>query len=102
MIRRPPRSTLFPYTTLFRSPDDGRFADADDRCDWRIDAGRWRPLSGAKLSGWEHHQPDAGGCHVAGHQLRDSRTPHDWTPRPLGARNSPSPWNKIKRSPYQG
>src|SRR5947199_8084861 len=27
MIRRPPRSTLFPYTTLFRSPDDpgGRY-----------------------------------------------------------------------------
>src|SRR3712207_8941086 len=23
MIRRPPRSTLFPYTTLFRSPLDG-------------------------------------------------------------------------------
>src|SRR3712207_7373873 len=23
MIRRPPRSTLFPYTTLFRSVDDG-------------------------------------------------------------------------------
>src|SRR5947208_11617934 len=23
MIRRPPRSTLFPYTTLFRSPIDG-------------------------------------------------------------------------------
>src|SRR3712207_9449238 len=23
MIRRPPRSTLFPYTTLFRSLDDG-------------------------------------------------------------------------------
>src|SRR3712207_4406226 len=23
MIRRPPRSTLFPYTTLFRSEDDG-------------------------------------------------------------------------------
>src|SRR3989442_9973870 len=22
MIRRPPRSTLFPYTTLFRSPDE--------------------------------------------------------------------------------
>src|SRR5260221_7927349 len=27
MIRRPPRSTLFPYTTLFRSRVD---ADADD------------------------------------------------------------------------
>src|SRR3712207_7461167 len=24
MIRRPPRSTLFPYTTLFRSADDVR------------------------------------------------------------------------------
>src|SRR5256885_9972287 len=24
MIRRPPRSTLFPYTTLFRSDDDER------------------------------------------------------------------------------
>src|SRR2546426_4837008 len=23
MIRRPPRSTLFPYTTLFRSPNSG-------------------------------------------------------------------------------
>src|SRR3712207_7573682 len=24
MLRRPPRSTLFPYTTLFRSPGDRR------------------------------------------------------------------------------
>src|SRR2546430_6270206 len=24
MIRRPPRSTLFPYTTLFRSGEEGR------------------------------------------------------------------------------
>src|SRR2546430_17193869 len=31
MIRRPPRSTLFPYTTLFRSPD-GR-AGAEERRD---------------------------------------------------------------------
>src|SRR3712207_5281229 len=29
MIRRPPRSTLFPYTTLFRSEDD-REPDEDD------------------------------------------------------------------------
>src|SRR2546425_5558356 len=30
MIRRPPRSTLFPYTTLFRSfpPNDTHFQDA--------------------------------------------------------------------------
>src|SRR2546427_5821621 len=33
MIRRPPRSTLFPYTTLFRSPatrDCVRTIEADD------------------------------------------------------------------------
>src|SRR2546421_12269125 len=30
MIRRPPRSTLFPYTTLFRSPEGTR-ADACGR-----------------------------------------------------------------------
>src|SRR3712207_7976317 len=29
MIRRPPRSTLFPYTTLFRSPDDRHDAARD-------------------------------------------------------------------------
>src|SRR3712207_8502377 len=27
MIRRPPRSTLFPYTTLFRSPIEGSGVD---------------------------------------------------------------------------
>src|SRR2546427_5835095 len=31
MIRRPPRSTLFPYTTLFRSrADDGRVVESGD------------------------------------------------------------------------
>src|SRR5437773_7209662 len=32
MIRRPPRSTLFPYTTLFRS-DGGVLADLSERVD---------------------------------------------------------------------
>src|SRR3712207_8416663 len=31
MIRRPPRSTLFPYTTLFRSHIDVREAEAEIR-----------------------------------------------------------------------
>src|SRR3712207_8091887 len=30
MIRRPPRSTLFPYTTLFRSVDDLQGSDDGD------------------------------------------------------------------------
>src|SRR6266571_6371623 len=42
MIRRPPRSTLFPYTTLFRSREPGRLlarqleiAGADPRVEFR-------------------------------------------------------------------
>src|SRR3712207_9253220 len=31
MIRRPPRSTLFPYTTLFRSDDEELFREMKDR-----------------------------------------------------------------------
>src|SRR5256886_9872974 len=34
MIRRPPRSTLFPYTTLFRS-DPYQHAGVPDRCEHR-------------------------------------------------------------------
>src|SRR3712207_7068702 len=48
MIRRPPRSTLFPYTTLFRSPlveqplprgltfrPEPQLCAATERCTWR-------------------------------------------------------------------
>src|SRR5438094_3990651 len=31
MLRRPPRSTLFPYTTLYRSADPQVLAGGDDR-----------------------------------------------------------------------
>src|SRR3712207_7881478 len=37
MIRRPPRSTLFPYTTLFRSRERERAADADQDADQSAD-----------------------------------------------------------------
>src|SRR5438045_7129719 len=37
MLRRPPRSTLFPYTTLFRSPQGG-----DDRARRRSPRNRLR------------------------------------------------------------
>src|SRR3712207_7599299 len=33
MIRRPPRSTLFPYTTLFRSDEDDYDDDEEDEDD---------------------------------------------------------------------
>src|SRR5258708_19210997 len=41
MIRRPPRSTLFPYPTLFRSADADHLhaGGAGERGDWRRGAG---------------------------------------------------------------
>src|SRR2546429_9980994 len=49
MIRRPPRSTLFPYTTLFRSlfrsDDGGKTWHEGDRSNWMV----WRPFYFANL-----------------------------------------------------
>src|SRR3712207_7974774 len=46
MMRRPPRSTLFPYTTLFRSPAAGGSAAAlDRRCPCLV-------ADGSHRSGW--------------------------------------------------
>src|SRR5258707_11976263 len=42
MIRRPPRSTLFPYTTLFRSPAVLRFVAGG----WGLPAARCAPRPG--------------------------------------------------------
>src|SRR5688572_31835309 len=48
MIRRPPRSTLFPYTTLFRScAGDGRRADPAER----VRGGQGRLLELAQRQG---------------------------------------------------
>src|SRR3712207_7574701 len=65
MIRRPPRSTLFPYTTLFRSralPDLQRGLDARHDAD---ELGRWGPdrrwlESAAAARGLEPAWPDRG------------------------------------------
>src|SRR2546422_5774506 len=44
MIRRPPRSTLFPYTTLFRSVHESGFAQTLlTSVDVAVPAGAWRP-----------------------------------------------------------
>src|SRR5690348_18164184 len=41
MLRRPPRSTLFPYTTLFRSPTSSRGCATPPRSP--PSGTRWRP-----------------------------------------------------------
>src|SRR5258708_21271329 len=49
MIRRPPRSTLFPYTTLFRSVHVARAADRERR---HVEvAARGRPRQRGELVG---------------------------------------------------
>src|SRR5688572_31809077 len=64
MLRRPPRSTLFPYTTLFRSLDDGNPATERDAA--------WTPLAGTPA----HPEYPAGhGCVSTGYAeaLRQDR-----------------------------
>src|SRR2546430_8878098 len=56
MIRRPPRSTLFPYTTLFRSglrlsQEKTHLTHIDDGFDflgWRIQRRTWQGRGGTK------------------------------------------------------
>src|SRR3712207_7796620 len=61
MIRRPPRSTLFPYTTLFRSPGEGPPGLAEGGRLWQALARGERrvPLQGHHRS-WPP-RPDAAG-----------------------------------------
>src|SRR3712207_7545528 len=51
MIRRPPRSTLFPYTTLFRSPPRPPPADPEDARSVRVGVGGPRPPRARGASG---------------------------------------------------
>src|SRR5947207_7672154 len=44
MLRRPPRSTLFPYTTLFRSP----YSEGEGRVQWRQPSPNTRQIAHLK------------------------------------------------------
>src|SRR2546426_4730302 len=58
MIRRPPRSTLFPYTTLFRSSGASRFEDEV----WDFSNENRNPAidRGSKMIHWAFGTPDGG------------------------------------------
>src|SRR3712207_8379814 len=59
MIRRPPRSTLFPYTTLFRSASArGRSPGADDQHVLLALAGGEQPLGLQVLAAPGHERPE--------------------------------------------
>src|SRR2546429_6440007 len=62
MIRRPPRSTLFPYTTLFRSypelgavPEIGRLFNADEE---NLSAAAPAQVAVLSYGFWERHYGD--------------------------------------------
>src|SRR2546423_3591886 len=52
MIRRPPRSTLFPYTTLFRSKTTGNRSTSSGRCSPKAEnvSGYWECANALKWS----------------------------------------------------
>src|SRR2546425_9621401 len=50
MIRRPPRSTLFPYTTLFRSLDATRVRTAASASSARPRPGKARMTAGGRVA----------------------------------------------------
>src|SRR2546427_7762851 len=59
MIRRPPRSTLFPYTTLFRSQRRAIDLDESSRRVWTrvVNGARHEVLSRAALAEEQHRRP---------------------------------------------
>src|SRR3712207_7772769 len=72
MIRRPPRSTLFPYTTLFRSGAGGAGDPARGRAQLAAapDAARRRPPGGGRSAGdGDDRRPTA---RTGGHSDRKS------------------------------
>src|SRR3989441_357353 len=89
MIRRPPRSTLFPYTTLFRSTAAGRCSTPRPRPPpspipttggrFRRATRRWRSPPRRPTRCWR----GASGCHTA-HAMPCCSTPAPWESRRCG------------------
>src|SRR5256885_13316426 len=69
MIRRPPRSTLFPYTTLFRSHQIGR-PQADQLVVERGVAARPRLQRVEEVEDDLHQRQVVGELHALGRQVR--------------------------------
>src|SRR3712207_8109268 len=67
MIRRPPRSTLFPYTTLFRSVGDGAL-EGEEGLDRRDQEERPTLAGGSRLLG-EHDAPGLAGDEEAAREV---------------------------------
>src|SRR5258708_23893701 len=92
MIRRPPRSTLFPYTTLFRSCRDPRrdrrvhckLQTATDRVSGFVPAWRWLSLFGHFVRDRKRHtselqSPDHLVCRLLLEKKKEFHIPERWS-----------------------
>src|SRR5258706_13108801 len=108
MIRRPPRSTLFPYTTLFRSLTGHRRTRIAEK--WtltgrrssRIDHpktlfGHWRILIGAK---WAYLTINARSTRLSFRPTHD-QLPFAHETKPHPARPLEPAFHGLRASPYQ-
>src|SRR2546422_3537626 len=102
MIRRPPRSTLFPYTTLFRSPTDvrGQQRGHDHRhgaLEGRIPESGQRPVAGrvperAAARSEEHTSELQSRLHLVCRLLLEKKKKDKREWRVRGGVASRSPW----------
>src|SRR4051794_41377492 len=89
MIRRPPRSTLFPYTTLFRSVlvdpdphrDDGGFDLADEVAEARRCRGGLRGLGDRKSTRLNSSHPPTSYAVFCLKKKKTTLTGQEGTPR---------------------
>src|SRR5256885_5879585 len=100
MIRRPPRSTLFPYTTLFRSAR----SVCTLRGDWQGNGiGRFSTSAWVRVVGEDRKSTRLNSSHLvisyAVFCLKKKKLPHRATPQPLRrARHAPA--DEASRPPH--
>src|SRR5256885_9291995 len=93
MIRRPPRSTLFPYTTLFRSP---MHLSAQTHYQAELDAGRFCIQQRSE----EHTSELQSPCNLVCRLLLEKKkndTTH-LTPNPVSTTSAPSSTSSSAQS----
>src|SRR2546422_8642523 len=105
MIRRPPRSTLFPYTTLFRSKNHaaGGVTDKDFELARKIEeVVLWRPAAGGALQGTPHKCVRSGGPRGAAGEPPPSTPPAVRSARgrsPIPPRRAPPSGTLLRLPP---
>src|SRR2546429_3019221 len=93
MIRRPPRSTLFPYTTLFRSRSHNMLAEivADVAARVRQPI-RMRPRLRQQQRSEEHTSELQSRLHLVCRLLLEKKNTSRFVPSPPTSRCSSTPW----------